>query len=85
MKRLLSKAVGKKEEATTTMTTTESKLTKELKSATKHHQRRKASRGALGCISAQPESSPSPEPKPKPEACLDATSEFVGLSFDPFR
>ena len=52
--------------------------------ATKH--RRRAPRGGLGCITAQPESSPSPEPKyQKPAVFLDATSQFVGLGFDPFR
>ena len=96
MRRLLSKAVGRgggedtKAESDAADNAAAAlaggKLAKKLTkaaTATKHQRRR--ARGGLGCITAQPESSPSPEPKPKPEACLDATSEFVGLSFDPFR
>jgi hypothetical protein len=96
MRRLLSKAVGRgggEDRKTTTESTnavvdiaaadgsSKSMLTK---AATKHSRRRKG-RGVAGCITGQPESSPSPEPKRNPAVFLEATSQFVGLTFDPFR
>ena len=90
MRRLLFKAVGRGggEGEGGEDSKAGGKLAKESTKAaptTKHHRRR--ARGGLGCITAQPESSPSPEPKQKqkPAVFLDATSQFVGLTFDPFR
>jgi len=98
MRRLLSKAVGRgggedtKAESDAADNAAAAlaggKLAKKLTkaaTATKHQRRR--ARGGLGCITAQPESSPSPEPKQhqNPAGFLDATSQFVGLTFDPFR
>ena len=88
MRRLLSKAVGRggggggedaKAQSNAALAGGGGKLT------TKHQRQR--ARGSL-CITAQPESSPSPEQQPKKPASavfLEATSQFVGLSFDPFR
>lgn len=96
MRRLLSKAVGRgggedtKAKSNAAADNDAAALSlagggKLHSTATKHRQRR--ARGGLGgCITAQPESSPSPEMKPeKPAVFLDATSQFVGLGFDPFR
>lgn len=59
-----------------------SKLTKATTTKQSHRRR---GRGVTGCITTQPESSSSPEPKAKPAVFLVTTSQFVGLTFDPFR
>ena len=89
MRRLLSKAVGRvgggeDTKAKSNAAADDAALAGGKLHSTAKHRRR--ARGGLGCITAQPESSPSPETKhQKPAVFLDATSQFVGLGFDPFR
>ena len=94
MRSLLSRAVGrggeeaKKKEDNNESIAAAGALVGGKLAATKHRQTKK--NGIAGCMTAQQpesESSPSPETKPraKPAPFLDSTSQFVGLTFDPFR
>ena len=100
MRSLLSRAVGrggeeaKKKEDNNESIAAAGALVGGKLAATKHRQTKKKKKkkksGIAGCMTAQQpesESSPSPETKPraKPAPFLDSTSQFVGLTFDPFR